>query len=288
MEKKTPNDVETASKAEVGIVITTKEFVDRSLEANVRNRKPKPFHIEKLKTEMSVGQWFLTASGIGFSEDGILIDGQNRLIANREAGYPPIPLVVVRGLKFESQRAVDKHARRSTADTLSLLLNQTVTNSIIAAIRSITTIQGSTSRDENFISSSWRKPTERDIQDFFIEYQDFLSTVVSRSGQARGPVCAALFIYALNDFKGMEELSAQIKTGANLDIDDPAYRLRDIILKNKGNNGSKYVLDLFCYSVSAVVSHAQRKQVKQLKRHTNWSGAPKSWDFWPDYHKGKI
>ena len=79
----------------VEYVITTKELVDTLLAGNEKNRKPTESHIKRLTMDFKNGRYVFTGQPIIRDDKGYLRDGQHRLLALREAGYPPIPLIVV-------------------------------------------------------------------------------------------------------------------------------------------------------------------------------------------------
>lgn len=94
-------------KKEAHVIIMTKEFVDKALAANQNNRKPRQTHIAKFRRLLARGHWCVTSQGIGFDLTGRLIDGQQRLMAIRDAGYPPVKLVVVNHLSVLSRIYID-------------------------------------------------------------------------------------------------------------------------------------------------------------------------------------
>lgn len=93
------------------------EIAERMLECNVHNRKPKKTAIHK---DIADGRWAFNGETIVFSNDGTLLDGQNRLMACVKAGKP-IDTVVVRGVEGVSQLTMDAGAKRTVADQLKIL-----------------------------------------------------------------------------------------------------------------------------------------------------------------------
>jgi len=93
----------------------TPEIAKKLLELNTHNRKIKAGVVQKYVKEIMAGAWVPTASGIGFNEDGILIDGQHRLMAIVESGIT-VKLLVVTDLPKLSQEKTDTHTKRSAFD----------------------------------------------------------------------------------------------------------------------------------------------------------------------------
>jgi len=79
----------------VEYVTTTKELVDTLLSGNEKNRKPTESHIKKLTMDFKNNRYVFTGQPIIRDDKGYLRDGQHRLMAIKNAGYPPVPLLIV-------------------------------------------------------------------------------------------------------------------------------------------------------------------------------------------------
>jgi hypothetical protein len=87
------------------------------LSLNTDNRKVRRGRVKYYARVMKQNGWILTHQGIAFSEDGVGLDLQHRLLAVIEAGVD-IELMVVEGLSKEAFAAIDQMERRSVADAL--------------------------------------------------------------------------------------------------------------------------------------------------------------------------
>ena len=88
---------------------------------NVSNRDIKRNQVEKLKREFLSGLYTHTADGIGFDVDGVVQNGQHRLIALSELPESTrMFFTVVRGLPREAFKNTDRGVPRSVADSLRL------------------------------------------------------------------------------------------------------------------------------------------------------------------------
>jgi len=87
------------------------------LETNVNNRSLKR---EPLEDAIENGEWVLTNDMLVFSDEGELLNGQNRLTACVKTGKP-IVVFVARGFKKEWQVAMDGGVKRQVADFLKML-----------------------------------------------------------------------------------------------------------------------------------------------------------------------
>jgi hypothetical protein len=258
------------------IITTTQPFVDSVLLMNTHNRPPKTNHISNLAKEQEQGSFMLTASGVGISKTGVLLDGQNRLLDNKRAGYPPIDLVLVTGLEDESQRCVDRHAKRNLADTLKLYMNMTVTTSMVAAVNAIHGNGAARGKKDAFVIGGARL-TDIDVARYLAEYGDLIADLISLTKSKPSVVIAALFVYAVHDEDGAKEFATQIGTGVGLSDDDPAYRLRITMEKMKHMNGASGRAELFAFCVSACIKHARCEKTKLLRKAESWTEAPFKW-----------
>jgi hypothetical protein len=89
------------------------------LTLNTDNRKIRPGRVKYYARVMKQNGWVLTHQGIAFSEDGVGLDLQHRLLAVIESGVD-IKVMVVEGLSKEAFAAIDQMERRSVADALKL------------------------------------------------------------------------------------------------------------------------------------------------------------------------
>lgn len=84
-----------------------------------KNRPIRPSTIRDYSNKMLAGEWVPTHQGIAFDQDGHLIDGQHRLRAIVDSGVT-VQLMVTRGLRPDSFKALDLGARRKMSDILRI------------------------------------------------------------------------------------------------------------------------------------------------------------------------
>lgn len=100
----------------ISIERITPAIARNMLEHNTHNRGMKRTNFA---SAMENGEWILTGSSIVFDENGILVDGQNRLNACATSGVS-FDTIVVRGIPMSAQTVIDVGTRRSVADQLKL------------------------------------------------------------------------------------------------------------------------------------------------------------------------
>lgn len=257
------------------IVTASKELVDELLAMNTRNRTPKSSNIARITSDIESGNFFLTASGIGVSKTGVLLDGQNRLFAIKKAGYPAVQFVLLTGLEDASQRVVDRHAKRSLSDALTMCMNVTVTTHMVALANAIRDFGLAVGKDVpfQFIRAAGRM-TDTEVVDFISEYGELAHEVASTSGYVRAPSMACLFVYALHEREKAIAFCRDIHKGVGLHEDHPAYRLRNAINRMKKMNDASGRMELVKLTASAICAHSRGRDVKQLKGSDSWSNAP--------------
>jgi hypothetical protein len=89
------------------------------LTRNTRNRSINPRKAERLAQALKNGEWIFNAQPIVFDTNGVLLDGQHRLMACVMADIA-IKSLVVWGAQPESQSTMDLGTPRSVADILAL------------------------------------------------------------------------------------------------------------------------------------------------------------------------
>jgi hypothetical protein len=216
------------------IVVATKSLVDSLLSINKSNRPPKKRVIETYCRDIKAGKWKLTNQGIGITRDNVIADGQHRLFAIRECGYPPIPLLIVRGLDPDVQIVIDTHAKRSARDAIQFSFGVRVT-------RCAPAIAGVLHRAT---SGTWRGAiTNNELLDIIAEFQDEIETVTSAPSKITfyaAPYLAAFCLALSKNPHAQERIVKFIKdveSGEMLDRKMPEYHLRKFIETAKGMKG---------------------------------------------------
>ena len=96
----------------------TPEIAKEMIGVNLHNRGKKRA-LNAYAKDMAENKWEVNGSTIVFSDEGILLDGQNRLYACIAADTP-FHTFVVRGVKEKSQESMDIGSTRTLSDMLAL------------------------------------------------------------------------------------------------------------------------------------------------------------------------
>lgn len=260
------------TKKEAHIVRSSKRLVDWLLSLNQNNRTVRKRHVEWLAEAMRRGEFMLTAQGISVSKEGILLDGQHRLMALREADYPACEMVIVTGLEEKSQVYIDQHFKRSTSDMLKLALDRNVSAraaSLSTFMVKIKWVKGGE------IEMAHDKPPLAKIVEYMEEHWEIICLVLMACGNnVRVGAMGALIHYAqMYGIDSAITLGEQLRDGVNLGKDDPAYRLRAYLSSYKSKGGSAQ-LETYKTSVTACITHAKGERISHLRASSTWKGLP--------------
>ena len=96
-------------------VFVTPSFASKMLEKNTDNRPIRRNDVEHWKGVISRGEWRYTHQGIAFNVNGVLQDGQHRLLACVETELPIIIQISI-GMPVENYDAVDLQTKRTYGD----------------------------------------------------------------------------------------------------------------------------------------------------------------------------
>lgn len=151
--------------------------------------------VDKYAGDMVAGHWMVNNQGLGFDEDGNLVDGRHRLWAVRRAGVP-VDMLVVRGLPCNRKNdllrvvdTIDTGRTRGIGAQLAIDGEKNVLT-VAAAIRGI-----------YLTACNFKKSTKastfqaRKILQMHSPYIQQTTSLLLRHRIARGPVVACLALY---------------------------------------------------------------------------------------------
>lgn len=259
----------------IEIVRVDKDFVEESLKHNTHNRNPKKTHIEKISTDIKAGEWEFCNQGIGFDVDGVLSDGQNRLYALQAAGYPPVEILVVRGLSKKAQKVVDRHARRNLSDVFSLFFDINMSNGFIASVKLMTETMGCLTYNKDFNDYDRTKCTDGTMAELCTEWLEPYNLVYGKANSSlSAPYYTALMIYAKLNPDMALSFVAEFKSGVFSGENSPVKRLSDYRSKGGMGGGRGQRLEQFKKTVKAIIAHRNNEPISKLLAADSWEGYP--------------
>lgn len=220
------------------------------LERNVHNRPISEITVDKYVDEILRGVWVPTNSGIGFSEDGELVDGQHRLAAIKKSDCK-VKILIVYGLPKLAQEKSDRHKKRTLAEVFWL-------SGVCGNKWQVQTATYIARRESPF-----RVPTDEEVKEAIFLHRNALEAVeISTKGRGRkidsvGTRTAIVFAYELYGDRAItfyESLQSDLHSAA----DSPAHRLRKFFLTSPSNagGGAAYQDMAFkktCYAFNAFI-----------------------------------
>lgn len=256
------------------ILKANKPLVDWLLTLNTNNRNVKKSHLAWIAESIEKKEFILTGQGISVSETGKLVDGQHRLMAIKEAGYPPVELMVVTGLDDKARIYVDQNAKRSSADMLKIVLNQSVTSKMTAVLNCHLQLRDD---PEGFVLLKG-KPDLEDLVEQMAEHASLIDRLIAACGPiGRSGTLCGFFHYALryNEDRAIA-LGEMMASGENLVKADPAYRLRERV--TRGVRGTMYgstgKLEDYKYAVTACIADALNVGIETFRPSSSWNELP--------------
>jgi hypothetical protein len=243
------------------ITIASKQLVDSLLAMNTNNRNIRKSVVAKYVKDIKSGNWHLTNQGIGVSETGILIDGQQRLTAIKDCGYPPVQLLIVRGLKEESRLCVDVHAKRSMRDMLVFAFKDRVAHHAPAICRALIVAE-----------KAWAKEaiSVNDIIETMEEHQEEIEAITSapRNSSFYAAAFLAGFVAMAKKTGRIDDVVTfmrQVEDGEMLTKDMPAYHLRNVVTDKSAAGGGGVSSVRFAKAVRATKAFLSGEKLKVLK-----------------------
>jgi hypothetical protein len=254
---------------ECAIVTLDQPLVDWLLSINTSNRKVKPSVVHAYAEEIRRGEWLVTSQGIGISRNGILVsdesevlllDGQHRLLALRECGYPPTRSVLVWGLSKEAQLKVDTHSKRSMANILSLAIGVFTDNTRAAALRILAILMNGGTRLDVKVPISDAIECYGEIHDAW----NSVSFSTKAPGVSGGFIAPCVYAVACGvPSEIVQSFITGYATGVDLQKGSPILRLRDTYGKGF-NTGARGQVVWFCRTARALAAFVNGETIDKL------------------------
>lgn len=249
------------------ILTSDKKLVDWLLSMNTNNRHARKTHVAWIEESVNKGEFILTGQGICVSKSGVLLDGQHRLQALVNAGYPSVKLLVVTGLDKKAQMYVDQHTKRTMADMLRLTLDKTISNCMASSVGFLMKLRH---EDGMFRAGVKGRPSVQEFHDKMTECMKDLTTVVNATGEkVRVGAIVAIYDYHQRSPDKAIEFALQVRDGEMLKRDDAAYKLRQYLATHKGMGGTQS-LETYRHTVSACIAHSQGRKMESLRPSNSW------------------
>lgn len=151
----------------ISIEQITKTVAESMLQANVSNRRLARSNIARAITS---DEWGLNGATIVFSDEGVLLDGQHRLMAVVETDIP-ITSIVVRGIPKEAQISMDTGKIRKPDDFLQMMGYKN-SKLLAAAASALYRIECGGSLDSMFRARNKSDSTLKEVVQYAVDHND--------------------------------------------------------------------------------------------------------------------
>ena len=231
-----------------------------------RNRTIRRTDVEKYARDIRQGRWKLNGETIKVTAEGIVADGQHRLLACVQADKP-FDTFLVTGVQLDDQATIDAGVKRKISDQLALsgVPNAKTLESI--ARWSWRWLRGARTRGGYAVPN----PSELELLGF-IEADERLklaSVFATRAHQQFRPVRASVWGIAWMLLHGKDYLAAevflpQVAEGADIGIGHPAHTLRARIMRARDNDERLSEHEQLCLIILSWNAFREDRQISRL------------------------
>lgn len=263
-------------------VTATREVVDGLLSMNTSNRAVNRNAVERLVRQIQDGLWVPNNQGVGLSRDFNLLDGQHRLLALREAGYPPLKFLVVTGLDPKAVATIDIGSKRTYHDTLRLLMNLELNKHVVSAIGWLANVRFGSMGRWGPVEPKNRR-TAFELVAWIDAYERGISTVFGAMGNAqffRMGVKAAFIAFAQAMPGEAADFIRQVEDGELLTKTMPAYHLRQHVFTQSKAGQAAQVLD-FALTVRCINGSVRGEVMRMWKNSMTQDWCPQIKEAFP-------
>jgi len=191
------------------------------------NRKVTEENLQFLAKEMREGRWKINGDAIRVTDEGIIIDGQHRLLAVLRTGIT-IQSWVIYGLSKAVFNTIDVGKRRSNGDTLGCLGEKNACRMSAALILIDKYCTGAVEKSRSYSNS--------EIEGLLQKYPDVRkSLILSKSCKSLllpSVMDSCHYLFSKKDTLLTEIFMSKVISGAGILQKDPAYLLRERLLAN--------------------------------------------------------
>lgn len=203
------------------------------LKQNTSNRKLSKVAVEKYRRDMEAGRWKLTHEGIAFDSDGVIVDGQHRLMAvSQMPGDFTLKLSVTFNLEPVARKYVDQGRKRDGAGNLQMAGIKNATATAAAARLILLHESGLLFRDNHLRQMITVPHVEEWVENNMglVNFANDHHRMITSTNLTPSTSRATFFILSRVDAEATVKFFHTLGTGLELAADDPIYSLRSRLL----------------------------------------------------------
>ena len=263
----------------VVMIVITKELADALLALNTHNRTVVRARVERLKTALVRGLWVVDGSAIRIGMDGVLYDGQHRLLAISETGISA-ETVVVTGMDRSARRFIDTGISRSPKDAYEMAHGVKIPRDVAARIRCAWECLF-----EGGAHAVCDEPAFAAAFGLFVESDKKVSDLFARhaKGYSRASILAAFMVAMPANPEQVEAMAARYRDMVVTSETDPMRALRVYANRLPSSGGTKIRWDVF--TVALTMIFAALDGVPRGKASSSKTAIPRARALYPNAKK---
>lgn len=245
-----PPEAVEMSEADLGgpyhrLILVTPELAAYWLEKNLHNRKVYVGVVREYAAAMRDERWWFDGDSIQFSKEGILLNGQHRLMAQVASGTTLVQSVWY-DLDSEVQTVMDTGRKRSFADILELEGEKDSTH--LAALTSMLYYYEKGNRGQNLTNfANWNgnRAQHSQLLAFFQEHAEELRGCLPEAKAAHRGTYAPIRVTAFANllFRRIDKADAEgfmkaLASGVGLENESPILLLRQRLVNDYGKKNA--------------------------------------------------
>lgn len=242
------------------------------LDRNKDNRSVKWHKVHQYAEDLRNGNWSFTGESISFFENGLIANGQHRLLACVESGMP-FQTVIVYGVPVESKPNIDTGTARSAGDVLGMssdVGNQDA-HAVSGAAKTIILHDAGVSYGNSNTTSKRNLITNKAVQDFYINNQrkvnaslNWVRDNVKKTGAVlpRRHQIALHFLFSRHHPVAAEFFLTQVLCGVGIHSGTTPSHVRDILVSAISGGNRLPERDRVYLTIKAFNSYASGRNIK--------------------------
>lgn len=250
-----------------------REVALKYLESNAYNRKIVRANVDFIKNEINSGRFMMNGQPIIFDSNGLLLDGQHRLVAVSETDKE-IEVLVVRGIDRDSFKTIDTGRNRKSSDVLSIegvsystTLSSAVNRILHKFHQSRTVSKTGAVKNSNSEILKFYQDNKEELDN----YANFTTSLYSSEVKIIPPAVttAMMFLLSRENKNKARSFIREIYTGKKETDDESALSLRKRLINNKIENVKQSDTILRNLFLSAFRGYCQGKNLSKIQISNN-------------------
>lgn len=238
------------------------KYVEEIANGENTNRKPNPHDIDRYAADVIAGAWVPNNQGIGFDEDGHLVDGQKRLFAIKKARVGAW-LLVVTGMPKQYENGLIVRTR----DTIDFVQPRTVrgqwqmdsvdhSNLLATSVRLIAILCNDFSRVKISMSQANR------IREIYQRHVYGIINNLANLSRVRGHIIAPMSLYRAINREKADAFASQFASMSNLPTGSPVLAMAKYFMSNKSSAGTESQKQAMRVVATAIHAYERGEQLQ--------------------------